>query len=88
MRSLFLRWEGSISGARGASWVFAAGGNRSYPEFWSVTDGPWYLGCITMIVCFMAVKEASSAISDSRFGVSRYSSRHKDLEARLYGKEM
>jgi hypothetical protein len=41
-----------------------------------------------MIVCFMAIKEASSAISDSRFGVSRYSSRHKDLEARLYGKEM
>jgi hypothetical protein len=23
---------------------FAAGGNRLYPEFWVVTDDPWYPG--------------------------------------------
>jgi hypothetical protein len=30
--------------------LFAAGGNRSYIEFWAITDGPWYLGYITPTV--------------------------------------
>jgi hypothetical protein len=29
---------------------FAAGGNRSYPKFWTVTGGPRYLGYNTLIV--------------------------------------
>jgi hypothetical protein len=29
---------------------FAAGGNRSYPEFWAVTGGLRYPGYITLIV--------------------------------------
>jgi hypothetical protein len=29
---------------------FAVGGNRSYPEFWAITGGPWYPGYITMTV--------------------------------------
>jgi hypothetical protein len=30
--------------------LFVAGGNRSYPKFWAVTGGPWYLGYITPTV--------------------------------------
>jgi hypothetical protein len=26
---------------------FATRGNQSYPEFWAITGGPWYLGYIT-----------------------------------------
>jgi hypothetical protein len=30
--------------------LFAAGGNRSYPEFWTVTGNPWNMGCLTLTV--------------------------------------
>jgi hypothetical protein len=48
----FSAWSGGALSGTGCivPQPFAVGGNRSYPEFWAVTGGPWYWGYFTLIV--------------------------------------
>jgi hypothetical protein len=69
--------------------LFAAGGNRSYLEFWAVINGLWYLGYITPTVA--PKPSVEWVVIDGHSTVGRAGTHMvlwallRDLAARLWG---
>jgi hypothetical protein len=63
-RQVVITWSGGPYPSTGymVSQPFAAGGNRSYPEFGAITGNPWYMGYFTLTIALEpSVKRVAGA---------------------------